>query len=85
MAPTSRIALHELGQNGWELVAVIPETRIFTDSSVFSKRPLADSPARQLERVGDAKRLASNVSGAVERPGLNRRDADSLRISRSMT
>lgn len=75
--PNVENALHELGQNGWELVAVLPETRIFFGFQCFFKRPLADSPAPAAERVGDTKRLASSVSVRPNALGLNRQDADS--------
>lgn len=39
-------ALHELGQQGWELVAVLPESRLFHGFQCLLKRPYAgkDSP-----------------------------------------
>jgi hypothetical protein len=44
--PNVEASLQELGQNGWELVAVIPETRIFYGFQCFLKRPLTEaSPA----------------------------------------
>lgn len=32
-------ALHELGQEGWELVSVMPETRLFHGFQCLLKRP----------------------------------------------
>lgn len=32
-------ALHELGKEGWELVSIMPETRMFHGFQCFLKRP----------------------------------------------
>jgi hypothetical protein len=39
-------ALHELGQEGWELVSVLPEVRLFHGFQCLLKRPYTgkDSP-----------------------------------------
>ncbi|AGA29207.1 hypothetical protein [Singulisphaera acidiphila] len=60
--PNIEKALHNLGQKGWELVAVIPETRIFYGFQCFLKRPLTGDPPEPSERTGDPKRLTPYVS-----------------------
>lgn len=74
--PNVEAALHDLGRNGWELVAVIPETRIFYGFQCFLKRPLAETPASSNDRASEPKRLdpyvASRPSALVRSP----RDGD---------
>ena len=41
--PNVETALQEMGMNGWELVAVIAETRIFYGFQCFMKRPLPEN------------------------------------------
>ena len=75
--PNVENALHDLGQNGWELVAVIPETRIFYGFQCFLKRPVADSLPQAPERAGEPKRLDPYVSVRSNSSGRSSREEDS--------
>ncbi|SIN80038.1 hypothetical protein SAMN05444166_0935 [Singulisphaera sp. GP187] len=59
--PNVENALHGLGQKGWELVAVIPETRIFYGFQCFLKRPLADSQSQAPERTSYVSARSSSL------------------------
>jgi|GEM_PF-2734440 len=56
--PNVESALYNLGLDGWELVAVIPETRIFFGFQCFLKRPLAEGevPVPPMERMSEPRR-----------------------------
>jgi hypothetical protein len=84
--PNVETALHELGQNGWELVAVIPETRIFYGFQCFLKRPVAaDRGAQSAEGPGEAKRLEGYVGVRSSSLGRGSREPDSAESIASMT
>jgi hypothetical protein len=83
--PNVENALHDLGQNGWELVAVIPETRIFYGFQCFLKRPVAESPATPPERAAEPKRLEKFVSVRSSSLGRNNREDESAEGLARMT
>ncbi len=60
--PNVETALQELGLNGWELVAVIPETRIFYGFQCFLKRPLPENGRSSLDRASVSKPLNDYIS-----------------------
>src|SRR5262245_25592322 len=60
--PNVEAALHELGQNGWELVAVIPESRIFYGFQCFLKRAVAGPGSPTTERASESRRVETYVS-----------------------
>lgn len=43
-------ALHDLGQEGWELISVIPETRLFQGFQCLFKRPFTGVETERLPR-----------------------------------
>lgn len=79
--PNVETALHELGQNGWELVAVIPETRIFYGFQCFLKRPLSSNGAATAE----PRRLDNYLSVRPNSLGRPNREGDSADDVRSVT
>src|SRR3954470_21765852 len=84
--PNVETALHELGQNGWELVAVIPETRIFYGFQCFLKRQVVAEPTPQgAERSADSRRAESYVGVRSSSLGRGSREADSPESIASMT
>lgn len=83
--PNIEKALHDLGQKGWELVAVIPETRIFYGFQCFLKRPLADIPPEPAERTDEPKRLTPYVSPQPNPSERSRQEGDSSESLARMT
>jgi hypothetical protein len=84
--PNVESALHELGQNGWELVAVIPETRIFYGFQCFLKRPVAsDAGTPSADRPAEARRLENYVAVRSNSLGRGAREPDSPESIASMT
>ncbi|WP_406699750.1 hypothetical protein V5E97_12910 [Singulisphaera sp. Ch08] len=78
--PNVENALQNLGQEGWELVAVIPETRIFFGFQCFFKRPIATNTPQQPqppERNTEAKRLDPYSSVRTNPLGRSSREGDS--------
>jgi hypothetical protein len=61
--PSVENALHELGLSGWELVSVLPESRIFFGYQCFLKRPISDANGKPIERAPD-KRPVTHVPEA---------------------
>lgn len=62
-------SLHELGKDGWELVAVLAETRLFHGFQCLLKRPYTDeaAPRRGLSQPQRAAG-SSRVSSEYRRP-----------------
>jgi hypothetical protein len=84
--PNVETALHELGQNGWELVAVISETRIFYGFQCFLKRPVATEAGEpSADRSAESRRPDSYVSVRSSTLGRGAREADSPESIASMT
>lgn len=77
--PNVENALYTLGQDGWELVAVIPETRIFFGFQCFLKRPLAEgaAPASPPERTTEPRRQERFASSRSTLPSRTPRIEDS--------
>src|SRR5689334_4522800 len=74
--PNVESALHELGQNGWELVAVIPETRIFYGFQCFLKRPITEATRGTLERGAESRRLEGYAGVRSSSLGRGHREAE---------
>src|SRR5262249_45493830 len=83
--PNVEAALHELGQNGWELVAVIPESRIFYGFQCFLKRAVAVPGSQAADRTADARRVESYVAVRTNSLGRGAREADTPEGIASMT
>jgi hypothetical protein len=83
--PNVETALHELGQNGWELVAVIPETRIFFGFQCFLKRPLSNNGPAAADRSAEPRRLDNYLSVRSSTLGRPNREGDSPDDVRSVT
>lgn len=74
--PNVETALHELGQNGWELVAVIPETRIFYGFQCFLKRPVSEANVNTPDRLTETRRLENYVAVRSSTLGRGVREND---------
>lgn len=81
--PNVETALHELGQNGWELVAVIPESRIFYGFQCFLKRPVTEASAT--EGPSETRRMESFVGVRSSSLGRGNRDNDTPESIASVT
>lgn len=55
-------ALHELGQQGWELVSVLPENRLFHGYQCLLKRPYTGVESPRTNQSGVPLRISKFVS-----------------------
>lgn len=83
--PNVESALHELGQNGWELVAVIPETRIFYGFQCFLKRPVSEASRTAPDRGAEPRRLESYVGVRSSTLGRGHREPETPESTASVT